>query len=139
MVDTGALYARFDAAAPRHDRAAAVFAGIGNDEYGYRPVATTTYVLDELATLVQDRVDHDAAMTAIDTVRTSNVRIIHPDERDFETAYDAFRRYDDAGLSFTDHMIGALAADRDIEHVLTFDSDFRTLGLTLVPDDTGEA
>lgn len=36
-------------------------------------------------------------------------------------------------------MTGVLAADRDIKHVFTFDSDhFRTLGFTAVPDDTGD-
>jgi predicted nucleic acid-binding protein len=33
-----------------------------------------------------------------------------------------------------------LADERDVEHVFTFDpDDFRTLGFTVVPDDTGEA
>jgi hypothetical protein len=37
-------------------------------------------------------------------------------------------------------MSGFLAAERDIDHVFTSGPDhFRTLGVTAVPDDTGEA
>jgi hypothetical protein len=36
-------------------------------------------------------------------------------------------------------MTAQVAAERDVEHIFTFDADhFRTLGLTAVPADTGE-
>jgi len=140
FVDTGAFYARFVATAQRHDRATTVFEAIGDGEAPYRPLYTSTYVLDELATLVLSHRKHEAATAAIERVRQSATSVVHPDRADFDRTCQQFARYDDHDISFTDHMTGVLAAGRDIEHVFTFDPDhFRTLGFTAVPDDTGES
>jgi len=140
FIDTGAFYARFVETARRHDRATAVFQAIGAGEIPYRPLYTSTYVLDELATLVLSHRDHAPAVAAIDRVRESPTAVVHPDEADFDATYEQFTGYDDHEISFTDHMSGVLAAERDIEHVFTFDPDhFRALGFTAVPDDTGDA
>ncbi|ERJ04560.1 PilT protein [Halorhabdus tiamatea SARL4B] len=139
FIDTGAFYARFVGTAQRHDRATAVFEAIGTGEVAYRPLYTSTYVLDELATLILSHRDHDAATAALERVRESPTTVIQPDRADFDRTCEAFARYDDHEISLTDHMSGVLAADRDIEHVFTFDPDhFRTLEFTAVPDDTGE-
>jgi len=139
FIDTGAFYARFVETAQRHDRATAVFEAIGKREAVYRPLYTSTYVLDELATLILSHHDHEGATAALDRVRQSPTTVVHADRADFDRTFEQFARYDDYKISFTDHMTGVLAADRDIEHVLTFDSDhFRTLGFTAVPDDTGD-
>jgi len=106
----------------------------------YRPLYTSTYVLDELATLILSHGTHEAAAGALERVRQSPTTVVHPDAPDFDTACAQFARYEDHAISFTDHMTGVLAAERDIEHVFTFDPDhFRTLGFIAVPDDTGEA
>lgn len=140
FIDTGAFYARFVETAQRHTRATAVFEAIGTGEAVYRPLYTSTYVLDELATLILSHREHAAATAAVDRIRESPTTVIHPDEADFDTTCDQFARYDDREISFTDHMSGVLAAERTIEHVFTFDPDhFRTLGFIAVPDDTGEA
>jgi len=139
FIDTGAFYARFVGTAQRHDRATAVFEAIGVGEVPYRPLYTSTYVLDELATLILSHRDHDAATAALERVRESPTTVIQPDRADFDRTCEEFARYDDHEISLTDHMSGVLAADRDIEHVFTFDPDhFRTLDFTAVPDDTGE-
>jgi predicted nucleic acid-binding protein len=139
FIDTGAFYARFVGTAQCHDRATAVFEAIGDGEAMYRPLYTSTYVLDELATLILSHRDHEGATTALERVRQSPTTVIHPDKADFERTCEQFARYDDHEISFTDHMTGVLAAERDIEHVFTFDADhFRTLGFTAVPDDTGD-
>lgn len=138
FVDTGAFYARFDESAIRHDRAAAVFEGIGTGALPYRPVYTSSYILDELATLVLSRRGHAAAVAALEQVRDSTITVLHPDETDFEAAVEQFIRYDDHDISFTDHMSAVLASGVDVDHVVTFDADhFRTLGMTVVPADTG--
>lgn len=141
FIDTGPYFARFAENAPRHDRATAVFTGIREGDLRYRPLYTSTYVLDELATLLVRRSTHAHATDAVERIRESPAfTIVHPDEDDFETSCDQFARYDDHEISFTDHMSGVLADDRDIDHVFTFDpDDFRTLGFTAVPDDIGDA
>ncbi|MFB6129075.1 MAG: type II toxin-antitoxin system VapC family toxin [Halorhabdus sp.] len=139
FIDIGAFYARFVGTAQRHDRATAVFEAIGIGQAPYRPLYTSTYVLDELATLILSHRDHDAATAALERVRESPTTVIQPDRADFDRTCEEFARYDDHEISLTDHMSGVLAADRDIEHVFTFDPDhFRTLEFTAVPDDTGE-
>lgn len=141
FIDTSAFYARFVENAPRHDRAQQIFEGIQQGELVYRPLSTSTYILDELATLILRRKNHARATDTIDRIRQSSaVTIVHPDEGAFDTACEQFAQYSDQTISFTDHMTGVLAANRDIEHVFTFDpDDFRALGFTAVPDDTGEA
>jgi len=140
FIDTGAFYARFDANAQRHERAAPMFEAIGSGDLPYRPIYTSSYVLDELATLVLSHRGHEAAVTALDRVRESAVSIIIPNRMAFEQTCEQFAQYDDQEISFTDHMTGVLADDLDVDHVFTFDPDhFGTLGFTAVPDDTGEA
>lgn len=139
FVDTGTFYASFDEAAPSHERAASVFEAIGEDELHYRAIYTSTYVLDELATLVLSHRNHEAAVAALQRDRQSAAVVVHPEERDFASACEQFAHYDDHDMSFTDHMSAVLADDRDVDHVFTFDADhFRTLGFTVVPDDTGD-
>ena len=140
FVDTGAFYARFDEGSSRHERANAVFEGIGRNENPYRPLYTSTYVIDELATLILSHRNHSTAVEAVERILDSSVTVVHPDRTDFESAYEKFVRYDDHEISFTDHMSGVLSEERGVEHVFSFDTDhFRTLGFTVVPDDTGEA
>lgn len=96
-------------------------------------------MLDELATLLRRKHSHKVAVDALDRIRSSQpITLIHPTEADFNAAYEQFERYDDHAISFTDHLSGVLATDRDVERMLAFDSDFRTLGFTIVPEDTGE-
>lgn len=139
FIDTGAFYARFVETAQRHDRSTAVFEAIGEGEAVYRPLYTSTYVLDELVTLILSHRDHEGATAALDRIRQSPTTVVHPDKADFDRTCEQFARYDDHEISFTDHMTGVLATERDSEHVFTFDPDhFRTLGFTAVPDDTGD-
>ena len=139
FIDTGAFYARFVETAQRHDRGTAVFEAIGDGEAKYRPLYTSTYVLDELTTLVLSHRDHEAATAALERVRQSPTTVIHPDTADFDHTCTQFARYGDHEISFTDHTTAVLAAERDVDHVFTFDpGHFRTLGCTAVPDDTGE-
>ena len=80
------------------------------------------------------------AATALRRVRASpSVTVLHPDEPSFAVTCEEFYRYGDQNISLVDHATGVLADERDVEHVFTFDpDDFRTLGFTAVPDDTGD-
>jgi uncharacterized protein len=139
FIDTGAFFAAFNAADAHHDRATAVLEAIRTNKLPYRPLYTTGYVLAELATLTLRKRGHGAAVRAIDRAADpSNVTVIHPDAAAFAAAREEFERYDDQQISFVDHVTGVLAAERDIERVFAFDDDFRTLGLTVVPEDTAE-
>jgi predicted nucleic acid-binding protein len=54
----------------------------------------------------------------------------------FDATADRFTTYDDQEISFVDHSTAVLADERDVSHVFAFDGDFRTLGFTVVPEDT---
>ena len=137
FVDTTAWYAIFDEDDAEHTRATAVREAILAGDHQYRPIYTTSHVLGELATLLL-RYSHDIASRALNQIRdSSNVTVIHPDRVAFDAAVTAFDRYDDHTISLVDHLTGVLADERDVNHIFTFDTDFRTLEFTLVPDDTG--
>ena len=140
FIDTGAFYARMDEDDAHHDRAKAVFNAIQAGDLPYRPLYTTGYVLAELVTLGLARANYALAATALRRVRASpSMTVLHPDEQIFAATCDEFYRYDDQNISLVDHATDVLADDYDVDHVFTFDpDDFRTLGFTVVPDDTGE-
>ena len=102
---------------------------------------TTGYVLAELVTLGLVRANYALAAIALRRVRASlSVTVLRPDESSFAVACEEFYRYDDQNISLVDHATGVLADERDVEHIFTFDSDdFRTLGFTVVPDETADA
>jgi len=140
FVDTSAFYARFVDNTPRHDTVQAVFDGIHDGELPYRPLFTSSYVVSELGTLLLRKASHATANGAIDTIRDSRlVSVVHPEETTFDAVCRSFDRFDDQQISFVDHSTAVLSRQRNIDHVLTLDDDFRTFGFTLVPEDTGDA
>ena len=140
FVDTGAFYARADEDDKHHETVKRVFDGIRTGDLAYRPVYTTQAVLSELATLCLYKLGHDDAVRAFTTVRESESFNILPIGRSaFEAAAGQFGEHDDQEISFVDHTTAILADERDIGHVFAFDSDFRTLGFSLVPEDVNVA
>ncbi|MFB6197561.1 MAG: type II toxin-antitoxin system VapC family toxin [Halobacteriaceae archaeon] len=136
FVDTGGFFAYFVENSPRHDRARGVMDAIQDGGLRFRPMYTTGYVLSELATLILRKRSHKKAIDTLQRIRGSTiVNVLHPDEAQFETTCSEFGRFDDQHISFVDHMTGILADQVGAEYVFAFDSDFRTLGFSLVPDD----
>ncbi|MFB6296232.1 MAG: type II toxin-antitoxin system VapC family toxin [Halobacteriales archaeon] len=141
FVDTAAFFARFNERAPEHERATTVFDKIRRGDVAHGPLFTSRYVLQEFATLMNQKVGHTAAVDGFETIRHSSSFNVLPVGADtFDRSVDQFRTYDDQEISFVDHTSAVLASAREVEHVFTFDGDdFRTLGFTVVPDDTGES
>jgi predicted nucleic acid-binding protein len=136
FVDTGAFFAHFVENSPHHERARAVMDAIRAGDLRFRPIYTTGYVLSELTTLILRKKSHEKAMDTLNRIReTPVVTVIHPDESQFESICDEFERFDNQQISFVDHTTGTLATEFDAEHIFAFDSDFRTLGFSLVLDD----
>jgi len=136
FIDTGAFYAYFVENSPRHERARALMDAIRDGDLRFRPIYTTGYVVSELATLILRKKNHQKAMETVRRIRDSSaVTVLHPDKSQFGAICDEFERFDDQQISFVDHTTGALATEYDTEYIFGFDSDFRTLGFTLVPAD----
>lgn len=138
FIDTGAFYARVDEADEDHEVATRVFDGIQSGNLIYRPIFTSQAVLSEFATLALYKLGHEDALKMLNATRESeSINVLPVKIGTFEAAAEQFEAYDDQGISFVDHTTSILADERDIEHVFTFDEDFRTLGFTLVPEDIG--
>lgn len=136
FVDTGAFYARADTDDEHHDEAKQLFDSIRASESVYRPIYTSQAVLSEFATLALYKLGHEVATGALTAIReSSSINVLPVDEPTFATTAEQFADYDDQRISFVDHTTSILADERDIDHVITFDSDFRTLGFTLLPAD----
>lgn len=102
----------------------------------FRPIYTTGYVLSELTTLILRKKSHEKAMDTLQRIRESPVvTVLHPDATQFDAVCSEFGRFDDQQISFVDHTTGVLASEVNAEHVFAFDTDFRTLGFSLVPED----
>jgi predicted nucleic acid-binding protein len=141
FVDTGVFYAHHDADAERHADAVSAFDDLLSGTYGHP--YTNDYVLDETVTLARARTgSHEAADTVARRVlgersfpEVFELLVVEPD--DVRGALEAFRRYDDHDLSFTDASIVHHYESRDIDAVLSFDADFDGVVERLVPGESG--
>jgi predicted nucleic acid-binding protein len=132
------FFAYYYEPAEHHKRARETFDGILNGELPYEPLYTTQAVLSELATLLLRKSTHAQATRALTELRESeSFNQLVVDRVTFNKALEQFEQYDDQTISFVDHTTAVSAAERDIGHILGFDSDFQTLGLTRVPVDSG--
>lgn len=134
FVDTSALVAHFHRRDQHAAESHAFFAGVRDGRLRARPLLTSEYVVDELATTLLGRTDHARASRAVESVHDSTLlRVLHVDESTYSRAVERFLAYDDQAFSFTDHVVAAQAAERRVDHVLTFDQEFAALGLTTLP------
>lgn len=140
FVDTGAFYARADEDDKHHETATRLFENIRSGDVAYHPIFTSQSVLSELATLALYKLGQRDAVRALNAIRDSeSINVVPVGRATFEAAAEQFEDYDDQEISFVDHTTSILADERDIEHIVAFDGDFRTLGFTLVPEDVGFA
>lgn len=136
FVDTSAFYARADKSDGNHDRAARCFEAIKSGELPYRPLYTSQAVCSELVTLLCRKVGHEQAVTVLTAIQEAeSIAVLPVDRPTFAAATGQFSAYDDHQISFVDHTTGVLADHRDVDHVFSFDDDFRILDFRLVPDD----
>jgi predicted nucleic acid-binding protein len=139
FVDTNAFVALFDADDDHYAAANAVMDGIRDGDLAYGPLFTSRYVLSETATTLLYGAGHPEAVDSLTTIRESSTfNILEVTEPIFDQAAEQFATYDDQQISFVDHLNSVLGTELDIEHIFAFEDDFRTLGMTRVPVDTGE-
>lgn len=134
FLDTSGLFAYFHAEAAEHETTRAFFQDIVRGNVPYRPLYTNTYVVDELVTLLQSKATPALAREAYNRIVDSEtIELIFETESRFDAVGDALQTYDDHEISFTDHMIAATMRERNVDHVLAYDGDFETLGMTVIP------
>lgn len=139
FVDTNAFVALFDTDDDHHEPANAVMDGVRDGELAYGPLFTSRYVLSETATVLLYGAGHRQAVDALTAIRSSSTfNILEVTDSVFERTVEQFAQYDDQQISLVDHLDSVLCAEFDIEHIFAFEADFRTLGMTRVPVDTGD-
>lgn len=132
--DTSALYAYFYRRTAQHEEMVAFFDALAHNRLPYRPLLTNQYVVDELVSLLLSDAGHEAAVAAIETILDSTaITLLSVGDETFAAAIEQFRTYDDQTISLTDHTIAHQATEHDATHILTYDTDFRTLEFSTVP------
>lgn len=129
FVDTSAFFALTDADDRNHDAAARALKRLGKARRG---LVTSTYVIDEVITLVRMRLGHRTAVELGE--RLERTRWCHVVEVTHETrmvAWQIFVRYDDRSFSLTDCTSFALMRGLGLAEAFTFDrKDFAAAGFT---------
>lgn len=139
FIDTNAFVALFDEDDTHYERANDVLDAIRDRELSYGPLFTSRYVLEETATVLLYGAGHREAVQALTTIcESSSFNMLEVTTPIFERTAEQFRAYDDQEISFIDHLNSLLCGEFDIDHIFAFEEDFRTLGLTRVPVDTGD-
>lgn len=94
-------------------------------------LVTSSFVFDELLTLLQARIHHTAAVKAGELLRDSSVTHLERVTADDETlAWHRFRDRPSKGYSFTDCTSFVVMDRLGTEQVLSTDSDFTRAGFT---------
>ena len=108
-----------------HEKAVKIRDEIIEGKFG--KVFISDYIFDETVTVTFGRTkDLEKSVLAGSNLRNS-VEIINIDERDFEAAWEIFKKQKDTTFSFTDCTNVALMRKDSIENIATFDEDFQEL------------
>lgn len=97
-------------------------------------LVTTSFVLDEAATLIRMETDVPAASRFLETVLAGkSVTIVWVDEAHFRLALQKLARHVDKKWSFTDCSSFAVMEELEIPIAFTFDHNFEEAGFAILP------
>ena len=131
FVDTGALAAVAHRGDANHRAARRLLQTLSRER---RPLITSTYVLDELFTLLRFRWDHRTAVEFGEKLTRSRwCRVVDISEATRIAAWQMFVRYDDQELSFTDCTSFALMHELGLHDAFAFDQHFEAVGFVRLP------
>lgn len=125
LLDTGVVFAFLQADDVRHDEAVELMVRIARREFGQPFV--TDHVIDELFTLTRSRL-HSTELEGslrrflpLPSPALRGLAAVSLGTAVLELAWEAFRRYRDQGLSFTDASLIATQRELNIDRLATFD------------------
>jgi uncharacterized protein len=128
FVDTSAWYDLLYAGAPRHTEIAELM------RLPSTGLVTSTYVLDELVSLLLARADHAMAATTVAHIRSSaEVRVEHPDAAEELRAWTLFLDRPDKRYTLTDCLSFVMMRRLGIDTAVATDDHFRQEGFVVVP------
>ena len=119
---------------PLHSRTA--FLGLFSVLFGF---FIPDYIIDETVTFLRYHTNHATACGALDNFRdlaAAGLLVCHASDKEVRRrAEEIFCQYQDQSFSFTDCTSFALCQAQNIHRVATVDSDFRTFGFLVGPQD----
>jgi predicted nucleic acid-binding protein len=131
FIDTGAFVARHLARDQYHETAAAGWKQLARRGW---PCLTTSFVLDEVVTLLARRAGAGFAAERARAILTSErLTVIRPDADDELVALEILEKFEDKDLSYTDCISFVTMRARGIRRAFTFDRHFRDAGFVLWP------
>lgn len=131
FVDTGALAALAHRDDQNHPAARRCLKRLARER---RPLVTSTYVLDELFTLLRFRWNHATAVAFGESLARSRwCRTLDIDEATRQTAWQLFASHADQTFSFTDCTSFALMRELDLREAFAFDHHFAAAGFVCLP------
>jgi uncharacterized protein len=130
--DTGA-WAALSVPGDRNAEAARRFhRDVGRGAYG--AVVTSSFVLDEAASLVRMETDADTASRLLHGVlQDPTVSLVWIGPEHFRAALEMFERHTDKRWSFTDCTSFVLMKELQIETAFSFDRNFEQAGFVRLP------
>lgn len=127
FTDTGAWYAYLDKDDAHHDAAVQFINTLTV------PLATSTYIFDEVVTLTKAHLGQQAAVRWGELLRREQIaKLLRIEEADEQRAWEIFVRYSDKGFSFTDCTSFALMERLNMTTAFVFDEHFRQYGQFVV-------
>jgi uncharacterized protein len=97
------------------------------------PLITSTYILDEITTLIKAHLGHSAAVRFGEKLRQEQIaKLLRITEQDEQRAWEIFVQYHDKGFSFTDCTSFALMEQLQLDTAFAFDEHFRQYGKFVV-------
>lgn len=95
---------------------------------------TSTYVLDELISLILQRRGYGVASLAASSIRSApEIRIEHPDAAEEARAWHLFLDRPDTSYTLTDCLSFVIMKRLGITEAITTDRQFRQEGFTILP------
>ena len=99
-----------------------------------RRLVTSSYVLVEVVTLLNNRRSHSKAVELGNNLLSSRLfNVVHENEELFYEAWHYFQKYKDKRYSLTDCVSFVLMKKLGIEEALTFDKHFTQAGFKTLP------
>ena len=137
FVDTSAFVALADKRDRQHARAKRFCRLLARTR---RPLVTSTYVADEVITLVRMRIGHAVAVEVGNAILGSKwCRMLDIDEEMRASAWTLFTRYKDQEFSLTDCTSFAIMKALGLDEAFTFDRrDFAAAGYSASPTEGQE-
>ena len=131
FIDTGAFLARYLSNDQYHAQSNEIWDAIRRRR---ESCFTTNFVLNEVFTLLGRRAGNKfAADRALNIYASRVIKIMRPDRKAEVQAIDAFEKYADQKISFTDCISFVLMKREGIKRAFSFDFHFRLAGYDVVP------